>query len=101
MMPRGGGKNGGDFQISQKGGGNCSSLCENAMRLMGLSIWPGSDPFYFKCFDGISNSPLNGRRIQYASQVGTLLIDPIIPQMNITDVKACHRMIYLEKRLNY
>ena len=52
----------------------------------------GCDPYYFKCYDGINYVPLNGRRIQYASQEHTMDIDPSLPIMNLTDIKACTRM---------
>ncbi len=35
-----------------------------------------ADPFYLKCFDGFNFIPLNGKRIQHVSQIGTVHLDP-------------------------
>ena len=49
-------------------------------------------PHYFKCYDAVSPTPLNNRRIQMASQLNTNQVDPTLPQMNVTDWKACMSM---------
>ncbi len=79
---------------------NCSQLCKDGMTWGGLCNWWWSLPdysgyclpHYFKCIEASAANPLNGLRIQFASQVSTLNIDPLIPQMNITDSFACLRM---------
>ncbi len=38
-------------------------------------------PYYVRCFDSENATPLNGRRVQYASQQGTTEVDPALPQM--------------------
>lgn len=59
-----------------------------------LPIYSGWDPHYLKCIEGTTSSctPLNGLRIQHVSQMGTVNIDPLLPQMNITDWRSCMRM---------
>lgn len=50
-------------------------------------------PHYVKCYNAPSPTPLNNRRIQYASQEGTANIDPSLPKINATDPDSCLRMI--------
>ena len=58
----------------------------------GCGVHTGDSPHYIKCYDAITETPLNHRRVQYPSQESTTGIDPTIPQMNITDTAACLRM---------
>ena len=51
---------------------------------------PNIDPYYAKCYDGISPSPLNDRRSSFVSQLGTTAIDSSLPQITpVTNVSAC------------
>ena len=50
---------------------------------------------YLKCFDASTAAPLNGLRLQHASQFNTNNLDPAVPQMNVTDWRACLRMSLL------
>ncbi len=53
----------------------------------------GCDPYYVKCYDTDSVSPLNGIRVALPSQIGTTGLDPALPQVSpITNVTACLRM---------
>ena len=79
---------------------NCSELCYLGMMFGGLGhFWydlPNNDSIYdahyLKCIEASAAVPLNGLRLQLASQFSTLSIDPTIPQMNVTDWRACLRM---------
>ena len=75
---------------------NCTEMCFYLMRFGGFALWwyeapnPGvRDPHYAKCFDASSSAPLNGLRIQTASQLNTMDLDPLLPQMNVTDWLSC------------
>ena len=97
-LHRAGGANGIDWLQWYRDATNCSALCRNSMLSGGLQYNPypntfAADPFYLKCLNGFNFSPLNGKRIQYVSQSGTMELDPELPEMNITDVKSCMRMI--------
>ncbi len=56
----------------------------------------GGNPYYVRCFDANSTTPLNGKRVQFPSQEGTGDIDPQLPQLNITDAYRCEGMHYKE-----
>ena len=64
----------------------CLSFCTLAMNPEKLDGGaPGTvlaHPFHVKCFDGFSASPLNGIRMAFPSQMGTMGIDPTLPQMS-------------------
>ncbi len=93
----GGGADVRDSIANLYGAENCSELCSIGMTYGGLGDWwynlPSysgyHDPHYLKCKDEPRSFPLNGLRIQHASQMNTMNIDPLIPQMNITDSVAC------------
>ena len=96
VLHRGGGGDGSDWMITAHGAQNCSRVCADVMQPGGMDNWGvgfphtyGSDPYYLKCYDNQSTYPLNGIRIQFASQVGTLSLDPVLPRMNVTDWKSC------------
>ncbi len=57
--------------------------------------------YYVKCYNGISPSgtPPNSRRMQLASQYGTIDYDPTLPRINNTDTKACMRMKNYPKKI--
>ena len=81
---------------------NCSELCYWVMSWGGFAnewwLLPESpvagyaNPQYLKCMDGAGVAPLNGIRLQQASQFSTLALDPAVPVMNTTDWTACMRM---------
>ncbi len=85
------------------GAENCSELCYYGMLWSGLgNYWyqlplydGGYDPRYLKCIEASGAAPLNGLRLQHASQFNTLEVDPLVPQMNITDWKACMRIHFI------
>ncbi len=93
-----GGANEKDWLRFYRAATNCTTLCTKSMLPGGLGYGSApntfeADPFYLKCYDGFNFMPLNGKRIQYVSQIGTVDLDPELPQMNITDVKSCLRML--------
>ena len=97
-LNRAGGSNEKDWLRFYRDATNCTTLCTKSMLPGGLGYGPapytyGADPFYLKYFDGFNFIPLNGKRIQHVSQIGTVDLDPELPQMNITDVKSCLRML--------
>ena len=98
IMYRGGGPDGTDYFITFDTKTNCETLCKSAMRVGFNSICrdcggPGpADPRYFKCWDANSPSPLNGIRLQFASQQGTDQLDPNLPVQNVTDWRVCMRI---------
>ncbi len=81
---------------------NCSELCYFGMMWGGLgNYWYDLPdytglytPYYMKCIEASAAAPLNGLRLQHASQFNTLNLDPAVPQMNITDWKTCLRMLF-------
>ena len=95
QLHRGGGADSGDFLSSRTAAENCSELCYYGMRFGGMGAYwstpPASnyDPHFLKCIESPGETPLNGLRIQHASQIDTNNIDPLIPQMNVTDWRAC------------
>ncbi len=99
-LHRAGGADDADLLRFWTGAENCSELCFYGMRYEGLdNYWwqnPAfdgyGDPHYLKCFDAATSTPLNGLRIQHASQLDTYEIDPLVPKMNITDWQSCMRM---------
>ncbi len=58
-----------------------------------ISCGAVADPQFAKCWDAYSPSPLNGIRMQYASQVGTALVDPTLPDQNASNWRQCMRMV--------
>ncbi len=49
--------------------------------------------YYVKCYSaGSGGTPPNSRRMQLASQYGTIDYDPTLPRINNTDTKSCMRM---------
>ncbi len=50
------------------------------------------DTYYVKCYNAAGATPPNSRRMQLASQYGTIEYDPTLPRINSTDAKACMRM---------
>ena len=99
LVQRGGGADIRDSMASWIGAENCSELCYYGMMFGGLGdywfslpMYTGADPYYLKCIEASAGAPLNGLRLQHASQVNTVNLDPEVPMMNITDWKACLRM---------
>ncbi len=101
-LHRGGGADNNDFLAEWTDAENCSELCFYGMRFDGLTdFWydtppynGDTDPYYLKCTQGTAATPANGLRIQTASQLNTWDIDPLVPQMNVTDWLACMRMVF-------
>ena len=100
MVSRGGGGDVRDYLADVHANENCSELCYYGMMFGGLNNWwynlPNYDgygtPHYLKCIEASAAAPLNGLRLQLASQYSTMGLDPAVPQMNVTDVKACMRI---------
>ncbi len=100
---RGGGNGGGDWlDACSFYPVNCTNFCENVMKPGTLDYCPpvpntwGFDPYYMKCFDASSPSPLNGMRTQLPSQQGTLDLDPLLPEISlIRNTNACIRMFLI------
>ncbi len=102
LVQRGGGA---DFryQLADKlAGENCSEICYWGLMEGGLgAFWwqlpliNGSfSPYYLKCIEAAAAAPLNGLRLQHASQFNTMDLDPAVRQMNITDWSGCIRMLF-------
>ncbi len=104
LVHRGGGADVRDHLAEVHANENCSELCYMGTMFGGmgqnwydLPVYSGYyDVHYLKCMEAAVAVPLNGLRIQHASQIYTLNIDPTVPQMNLTDMKACLRMKVLE-----
>ena len=102
LLPRGGGADIRDSISIWLAAENCTELCYFGMMFGGvgrfwyeLPVYTGYyTPYYLKCIEASGAAPLNGLRIQRASQFNTLDIVPTIPQMNVTDWKACLRMLF-------
>ncbi len=99
ILHRGGGADGSDWLKGCRNGQNCTSLCFvgiqwGSMDGCGTPVpyYGGADPYYLRCFDAIGASPLNGKRIQLASQEATAELDPALVKMNLTERGACYRM---------
>ena len=100
-VQRGGGADVRDDLAKIQEAENCSELCNFGMMWGGLGYsWyqvpvPNGnyDPYYLKCMEGSAAGPLNGLRLQHASQFNTFDLDPAVPQMNVTDTKACLGML--------
>ena len=100
IVHRGGGDDIRDYLESTLAAENCSELCYLGLMFGGvdyswynLPLYTGYGiPHYLKCSEASAAAPLNGLRLQLASQFNTLSIDPTVPQMNVTDSKACLRM---------
>ena len=99
LAARGGGADISDALSEWLAAENCTELCELGMMTGGLGSWwyslpyfSGYDSHYLKCIEESAAAPLNGLRLQHASQFNTVNLDPTVPQMNVTDWKACLRM---------
>ncbi len=98
-MHRGGGAQSGDALRDWRNALNCSRLCREGMQFGCLGNYPTcpntnpSDPYYLRCWDLITPTPLNGIRTQFASQDATMEVDPTLIKMNVTDVAACLGML--------
>ena len=100
LLDRGGGADIPDLPANYLAADNCSELCTMGMMFGGIgNYWyllPVYDgyytPHYLKCIEASASAPLNGLRIQHASQFNTLNLDPAVPQMNVTDWRACMRI---------
>ena len=76
---------------------NCSTFCTARAGLTNPHYQMGSGasdswPYYIKCYDTNSASPLNGIRMALPSQSGTTDIDPIIPILSLGNIYLCLRM---------
>ena len=96
ILHRGGGPDYSDLLKNSLAADNGSEICYWGMQFGSLynGWWsipdPGYlDPYYLKCFHSPTATPSNSRRIQHASQLNTIDIDPLVPQMNITDWTKC------------
>ena len=71
---------------------NCSELCAYQSTGQGIidSNGPGAT-YYSKCYEGTTVSPLNNRRLAFASQLGTVGIDPSLPSINAQN-HSCRRI---------
>ncbi len=100
-VQRGGGADIRDYLAGRLAADNCTELCYFGMMFGGLGYqwfqlpdyFGYGNPQYLKCRQASAAAPLNGLRLQHASQFSTLNLDPAVPQMNVTDWKACLRMI--------
>ncbi len=100
VLLRGGGADIADHLTMRQAAENCSEICYYGMMFGGLwNPWYtlpnyiGNDiAHYLKCTEPSTAGPLNGMRLQHASQFNTLNLDPTVPKMNVTDSKACMRM---------
>ncbi len=101
-VDRGGGADIRDYIPSLLAVENCSELCYFGMMFEGLGnywyslpVYSGyAIPHYVKCIEASAAAPLNGLRFQLASQFNTINIDTVVPQMNVTDWRACLRMLF-------
>ena len=99
---RGGGADTRDSIADWHANENCSEVCYYGMMFGGLGdnwynlpLYGGyNNPHYLKCTEAAAAAPLNGLRLQLASQFSTLSLDPTVPQMNVTDSNACLRMSF-------
>ena len=101
-MHRGGGGGNSDFLDIIRTATSCVTLCTNAMNLGGIcgsGSVPntyGCDPYFLKCLNASSPTPLNYIRMQFASQESTEALDPALPQIvPFTNVSACLRIFCL------
>ena len=73
---------------------NCSQICVGPTS--GAGFFQTSDNrwlvYYLKCYEGVSPTPMNDKRIQFVSQIATMDLDPALPQMNVTHWQACMRV---------
>ena len=101
VVETGGGADVRDYLSDKLSAENCTELCYYGMMFGGLFYnwynlpdYTGNNvPHYLKCIEASAAAPLNGLRLQHASQFSTLNLDPAVPMMNITDWKACLRML--------
>ena len=98
---RGGGADVRDHLANLLAAENCTELCYMGMMFGGFNYWwyslpqyTGYNPKYLKCIEASAAAPLNGLRLQHASQFNTLNLDPAVPKMNVTDWKACMRILF-------
>ncbi len=93
---RGGGADISDYPANIHGAENCTQVCYMGMMWGGLANWwyelpryGTFDPQYHKCIESSAAAPVNGLRLQHASQFTTFDLDPAVQKMNITDWRAC------------
>ncbi len=92
-LHRGGGPNNEDYLNTITAGENCTEICWYGMIWGSMytywynlpnydtNSYGGAHPYYLKCYEASAASPLNNRRLQYASQLSTNEIDPSLPEM--------------------
>ena len=96
MAHRGGGSNLQEMLAGVHSANNCTRLCEAAMQESGLHApaYPGYDPHYVKCYDGLSSVIQNNIRFAFPSQQASNNIDSALPLMAIGNVSACLRVAF-------
>ena len=70
---------------------NCTAFCRERT---GYNCWDGVDPpnalnYYLKCYEVVTDLPLNHLRMAFLSQIGSTDIDPIIPEMSLGNYSFC------------
>ena len=91
LVGRGGGPGGVDWLVTPtySNARNCSELCKYLeTTTMDLCAGCVADCYYAKCFEGNFSVPLNFARFAFASQLGSMGIDPALPQLNAS-LKTC------------
>ncbi len=91
-----------DYISTNKNVSSCEAFCYSVMKAGGLGATPYiSDPYFVKCFDVYTSTPLNGRTIAFASQIGTTGVDPSLPSIsNLTDTSLCKRIIFIYSQID-
>ncbi len=82
-IENGGGDAVNDLLASRFGATTCKQICDwlsSAAGYFDASLPTTSPVYYAKCYDAVSQTPLNGRRLAFVSQLGTPEIDPSLPQ---------------------
>ena len=93
-MSRGGGADGADMLNSYSGAFTCEGFC-NYFEGGALtdSCCPATSVIYYaKCYNSSSAIPLNGVRFAFASQIGTIDLDPALARMNTPNKTTCRRV---------
>ena len=97
IISNGGGNGTQDLVTIFSGAKNCEEHCSwfEGAGYFDSNAVAIAKAYYSKCFERLTSQPLNGRRIAFLSQVGTMDIDPALPR-NFGVVNAtppCRRIV--------
>ncbi len=95
FVSRGGGPGGTDSGFISSYCPGCATCADYCLLLKTGTFGHGvyRFPYYAKCYSRSDGTPPNRVRVSFASQSGTVDLDPALPRLNSSNSSSCWRMI--------